>query len=103
MKDGKLETSRVRADGVPLLATAASFLSASLLDVAPGVRLDGDPAALFTAIPLGATDFHTPGSVDSTCNDWGHESEATGLSPGNTKPFTLFMGCGIWSALCLQE
>jgi hypothetical protein len=88
---------------LPLLATAAAFQSASLLDVAPGVRVNGEPAARFTGMPFGANDFHTPGSFESTCNDWTGGTFATGLEAENTKPFTLFMGCGVGSALCLQQ
>jgi len=96
----------IRPDGMPLLATAKGFVSATYLDVAPGVLIDGTLDRTFTAIVVGAPDLHSPGTLASTCNDWTSQpptDSASGFDPWNTKPSEVNFGCFTWRLLCLQE
>jgi predicted small lipoprotein YifL len=97
----------VRADGLPLLASAKSFESAAYLDTAPGVRLDGSVQPTFTVIPFGAQTFDTPGSLGTTCNDWTTLSviiSAQGFTPWDTGPRMAATTCNqSLPVLCLQE
>jgi hypothetical protein len=96
----------VRADGTPLLVTAKSFESATFLDVAPGVRIDGTLEPSLTAIIFGGTDFHSTTPLDATCYDWSPgpgSVSTTAFDPRFTMPNQLQSGCAQWRLLCLQE
>jgi hypothetical protein len=98
----------VRADGLPLLATAKSFESAAYLDAAPGVRLDGSVQPTFALLPFGAPTFNAHGSPGTTCNDWTSSSVNTtaveGFTPWDTGPRMAGTTCNqSLPVLCLQE
>jgi hypothetical protein len=96
----------VRADGLPLLATAKTFESATYLDIAPGMRLDRTVLPAFTVIPFGAQSLVGPGSLGTTCNDWKSSTNTNvqGFSPWDTDPRLASTSCGVsLPVLCLQD
>jgi hypothetical protein len=96
----------VRVDGLPLLATAAAFNTASMLDIAPGVQLDGSLQAVYGPIPHGGRDFHTPAPADRCCTNWTSATNTPfdGFDPWSTLPSSFASSCGFsYPVLCLEE
>jgi hypothetical protein len=96
----------VRVDGLPLLPSARDFPTALMLDVAPGVRLDGSVVPTIAVIPLGSNS--TLGAVaplTETCNDWSSATSASlvGFISSDARIAFASSGCTPVPVLCLQE
>jgi hypothetical protein len=94
----------VRADGIPLLATAKAFESASYFDVAPGEHADGTVSVEFTTIALGADATYKMGTLANTCSGWASTGpQVIGPTPWDTFPGQWASGCGAHPVICFQE
>lgn len=95
----------VRADGLPLLPTATAFASATYLDIAPGVAIDGTLLSYSTSLVIGSHDLHAPGPLSDTCNDWTSRTPAANGASFNSwiASSSGSTGCGAGGALCLED
>ena len=72
----------IRADGIPLMPTAAAFFSATLFDVPPNVTADGFVYYGNDGVWGGAATMTTPGKDETNCVNWTSNSASASAGAG---------------------
>ncbi len=95
----------VRADGIPLLPTAAAWSTATSFDVAPALDAAGTLTSADEAIVLGATTMGTVGTDATSCTSWSNGTGANYLgNPYEAAATGSTSACNFTArVMCLQQ